>query len=105
VQRELAAEHGCGFFSMRTAMGGPGSMHSWVQQGLGHEDRVHFTADGYKKLADLLIDDLLAAYSYDGKLLEHAAQAAAEAEQRHQGKKADARSAPSRQHNDERKGG
>jgi lysophospholipase L1-like esterase len=63
VQKELAAEHGCAFFSMRDAMGGPGSMKQWVKDGLALPDHVHFTREGYQKMADLLIDDLLAAAS------------------------------------------
>ena len=61
VQRELAAEHGCAFFSMREAMGGAGSMKRWVAEGLGLSDHVHFTKEGYVRLADAIIDDLLAA--------------------------------------------
>ena len=67
VQRDLAAEHGCAFFSLRMAMGGPGSMKRWVHDGLGNPDHVHFTREGYKKLADILVDDLLAAYAWDSK--------------------------------------
>ncbi len=63
VQKELAAEHGCAFFSMRDAMGGPGSMKQWVKDGLALPDHVHFTREGYQKMADILIDDLLAAAS------------------------------------------
>lgn len=61
VQKELAAEHGCAFFSMREAMGGAGSMKRWVAEGLGLPDHVHFTKEGYVRLADAIIDDLLAA--------------------------------------------
>lgn len=63
VQRSLAAEHGCAFFSLRTAMGGPGSMRRWVKDGVGHPDHVHFTRDGYHKLADIFVDDLMQAFA------------------------------------------
>ena len=64
VQREIAAEQGCAFFSMSQAMGGRGGMKQWVRTGLGHEDHVHFTRKGYTKMADLLADDLLAAWRW-----------------------------------------
>ena len=67
VQRDLAAEQGCAFFSLRQAMGGPGSMRQWVKDGLGHPDHVHFTREGYGKLADLLVDDLLSAWAFELK--------------------------------------
>ena len=67
VQRELAAEHGCAFFSLRQAMGGPGSMKQWVKDGLGNPDHVHFTREGYGKLADLFVDDLLSAWAFEQK--------------------------------------
>ncbi|MDP2339421.1 MAG: GDSL-type esterase/lipase family protein [Deltaproteobacteria bacterium] len=71
VQRDLAAEHGCAFFSLRQAMGGPGSMKQWVKDGLGNPDHVHFTREGYGKLADLFVDDLLSAWAFDQKQQEH----------------------------------
>jgi lysophospholipase L1-like esterase len=74
VQKQVAADRGCAFFSLRRAMGGAGSMQKWVKDGLGNPDHVHFTREGYERLADLVINDLLAAYAYD------AALAAAEAE-------------------------
>ena len=67
VQKALAAEHGCAFFSMRDAMGGPGSMKQWVKDGLGLADHVHFTREGYTRLADIIIDDLLAAAARQGE--------------------------------------
>ncbi len=78
VQRRVAAAEGCAFFSLRTAMGGPGSMDKWVAAGLGNADHVHFTRKGYEKLADLVIDDLMAAYAYDSALEEVDAAALAD---------------------------
>lgn len=69
VQKELAAEHGCAFFSMRDAMGGPGSMKQWVKDGLGLADHVHFTREGYTRLADIIIDDLLVAAARQGEMI------------------------------------
>ena len=64
VQQELAVKHGCAFFSMRQAMGGPTSMKRWVAEGLGLDDHVHFTKEGYDRLGDIMIDDLLAAWRW-----------------------------------------
>jgi lysophospholipase L1-like esterase len=80
VQRSLAAEHGCAFFSLRTAMGGPGSMKQWVANKQALPDHVHFTRDGYRVLADRIIDDLLQDYG-DWKL--STLDAAVSAEEHH----------------------
>ncbi len=46
VQREVAAEVGCAFFNTYEAMGGAGSMPTWVQRGLGQPDLTHPTTVG-----------------------------------------------------------
>lgn len=74
VQRQVAADRGCAFFSLRTAMGGAGSIAQWLERGLANADRVHFTAEGYGKLGDLIVDDLLAAYAHDSAVAAAAAQ-------------------------------
>lgn len=76
VQKQVAADHGCAFFSLRRAMGGAGSMQKWVNDGFGNADHVHFTREGYEKLADLVINDLFAAYAYDAALVAAEAEAA-----------------------------
>lgn len=70
VQQEVAAELGCAYFETRKAMGGRGSMGWWLKEGLASEDRVHLTKKGYRRLADLLLHDLLAMYAYDRALDE-----------------------------------
>ncbi len=40
-------------------MGGACSMKSWMAQGLGARDGVHFTAQGYQTAAGKLADDLI----------------------------------------------
>ena len=40
-------------------MGGACSMKSWMAQGLGARDGVHFTAQGYQTAASKLADDLI----------------------------------------------
>ena len=50
------------FWNSYTAMGGAGSMNTWVSQGLGQNDHVHLTGAGYVRLGDLFYQDLLRAY-------------------------------------------
>lgn len=76
VQRQIAADRGCAFYSLRTAMGGAGSIGQWLKQGLAHEDHVHLTPEGYAKLGDLIVDDLLAAYAHEAALAAAAEQEA-----------------------------
>lgn len=76
VQRQVAADRGCAFFSLRGAMGGAGSIAQWLKQGLAHDDHVHLTPEGYAKLGDLIVDDLLAAYAHEAALAAAAEQEA-----------------------------
>ena len=69
VQKQIASDRGCAFFSLRRAMGGPRAMEQWVKDGLGHPDHVHFSRKGYQKLGDLVINDLFSAFTYDAALL------------------------------------
>ncbi len=62
AQREAALAAGCGFWNLRTAMGGAGSMKQWVQSGLAQRDYVHFTTPGYRLLGDSLYELLMAQY-------------------------------------------
>jgi hypothetical protein len=39
-----------------------------VKDGLGLADHVHFTREGYTRLADIIIDDLLAAAVRQGEM-------------------------------------
>jgi lysophospholipase L1-like esterase len=65
VQRETAAAFGCGYFAAQQAMGGQGAMNRWIEQGLAHADGVHLTLEGYQKISDLLLEDLLSVYAYE----------------------------------------
>lgn len=51
IQAELARQAGALFVSQQEAMGGAGSMPAWVVEGLALKDRVHFSAEGYARLA------------------------------------------------------
>lgn len=63
AQRRAAFEVGASFWSSYAAMGGPGSMSSWVQQGLAQGDRVHLSRDGYIRMGSMFYADLTAAYN------------------------------------------
>lgn len=59
LQRELAREHGCGFFDLVALQGGPRSMPRWVEAGLALDDYVHFTDEGHRLIARALWRALL----------------------------------------------
>lgn len=59
---ELAAECKGVFWDMYQVMGGEGSIARWQEAGLAQTDGVHFTADGYKLLGDLLFDAIMDDY-------------------------------------------
>ena len=60
--RELARECTGVFWDWYRIMGGYGSMARWEAAGLAQADQVHFTASGYKLIADLLFDAILETY-------------------------------------------
>ncbi len=64
VLYSAAQRSGCGFLSLRAAMGGDGGfarfLHDTPQ--LARPDRIHFTVAGYEKLGGAVADALLAAY-------------------------------------------
>jgi lysophospholipase L1-like esterase len=59
IQSEVAAQHGCLFWSMQTAMGGVGSAYAWARQNppLMAPDLIHFTPAGYRELAKRFMAD------------------------------------------------
>lgn len=59
IQRELAAQHGCGHYDLQAWQGGPTSMVRWVGAGLALPDHVHFTEGGHRLLARDLLRALL----------------------------------------------
>jgi lysophospholipase L1-like esterase len=62
VLPEVARDQGCAYWSARAAMGGERAMLAWQKQGLGHADGTHLTPEGYARLAEQLLADVLAAY-------------------------------------------
>jgi lysophospholipase L1-like esterase len=62
--RRAAARLGCGFYSLRQAMGGDGAFARWLHESppLSRGDRIHLMPIGYEKLGDELGAALIAAY-------------------------------------------
>ncbi len=63
VQRKVALEEGCAFWSTYEAMGGENSMAAWYRHkpSLGSGDFTHFTKAGGDVLGAMLFDALMAA--------------------------------------------
>lgn len=62
AQKEACRANRVGYWDTRERMGGQGSMRDWVYAGLGQADYVHFTAEGYRRLAVALYADLMEQY-------------------------------------------
>lgn len=60
---------GCGFYSLRRAMGGEGGFARYLRETpqLARSDRIHLTPAGYAKLGDMLGDELLSGYDRSRK--------------------------------------
>jgi lysophospholipase L1-like esterase len=62
-QKRVSEELGCAFFDTFRAMGGAGSMPSWVRRGLGNADLVHPTGAGADALGTWIFRALLKNYA------------------------------------------
>jgi hypothetical protein len=62
IQRRVAGEVGCGYFDTYGAMGGLGSMGTWVQRGLGAADLAHPTGAGAEVLGGWIYLALVEGY-------------------------------------------
>jgi lysophospholipase L1-like esterase len=61
-QRDIAAREGWAFWDQFRAMGGGGSMWSWIQMGLGSQDMFHPTGQGGNVLGKFEYQALMQAY-------------------------------------------
>jgi lysophospholipase L1-like esterase len=64
IEREAAREAGCGFWSTYDFMGGKGSMDRWARMSppLAQGDRVHLTGEGYRRVAEGMVEALMFEY-------------------------------------------
>lgn len=62
AQQKVAAEAGVGFWNTYEAMGGEGSMASWVRKGLAGSDLTHPSPQGAEVLGDLLYKALTSGF-------------------------------------------
>lgn len=61
--KKTAFDYDCAFFDMYNCMGGYNSMLSWVEQGIGAKDYIHFSSGGARKIAVLLYASLINDYN------------------------------------------
>src|SRR5699024_9936502 len=59
TQKQIAKEEKTLFWDTQGAMGGNCSMSQWQVEGLARNDGVHFTKEGYYKLAELFYSDFI----------------------------------------------
>lgn len=59
IQQQTAQRNGLLYWSWQSAMGGQCSMKSWIQQELGRNDGVHFSAQGYEQAAQKLANAII----------------------------------------------
>lgn len=64
VQREVAAETGCGFIDLREMMGGEGAHEIWQNTSppMAQRDGIHLTVRGYMTLGERIATEILSAY-------------------------------------------
>jgi hypothetical protein len=64
VQKKLAEQTGCAFWSLYDAMGGSGSMVKWVEGDtvMANKDYTHFNFKGSHKVGKLLYAKLMSEY-------------------------------------------
>lgn len=63
IQQKVARDSHVLYWDWEQAMGGPCSMKRWQAQQLARPDMVHFSQQGYAKLANDLFDNLMARLS------------------------------------------
>lgn len=63
AQRDAARANRAAFWDTHGRMGGDGSMRNWVRAGLAGRDHVHFSSNGYRRLGEVLYQDLMVQYN------------------------------------------
>ena len=63
IQREVAFEEGCAFFSVFDAMGGEGSMGRYFRERLAYADLRHLRFAGAERIADHIVDAIEAGFN------------------------------------------
>lgn len=64
VQRKIALEFGCAYLDPVSILGGQGAKHVWVEAGLGKDDYLHLTREGYVRLGTAVADAMLHRYDW-----------------------------------------
>jgi hypothetical protein len=59
---ELAKEYNAAVWDQFDIMGGLRSMQNWQKEGLAQRDKIHFTANGYILIGDLLFNAFIERY-------------------------------------------
>lgn len=67
---ELAAEYNAGVWDLYGVMGERGSVHTWLEVGYISKDQLHFSPKGYRRIADLLFEAILADFENPEEDLE-----------------------------------
>lgn len=64
AERRAAETHGCGYFSLFAAMGGPNGFAQWMRETppLARPDRIHLTIAGYERLGEALASAIVESY-------------------------------------------
>ncbi|MFN8011612.1 MAG: GDSL-type esterase/lipase family protein [Holophagaceae bacterium] len=68
LQQAVAARAGALLLDQRRAMGGPGAIAAWLQEGLAARDQVHFAPAGYQRLAVAVLGSLMPALGQSGDI-------------------------------------
>ena len=67
---ELAEEYNAGIWDLYGVMGERNSVHEWLKVGYISKDKLHFTPKGYRRIADLLFEAILADWKKPDEDLE-----------------------------------
>ena len=67
---ELATEYNAGVWDLYGVMGERNSVHKWLEVGYMSKDKLHFSPKGYRRIADLLFEAILADFENPEEDLE-----------------------------------